>query len=174
MNNFDKIYNEMFFNIQIFKPDPTVFDFINKYFPLYCSPPPKSVGNWSIYSENLDKLHFMDTEHSIYFKKHPFFKCKFRKGKLEIGTSEIEKRDERSIRYMKLWFMFDSKADATEAFDKLKEMFDKVCGTKKVVQDNGKLIANYFDKEFPIKGIEFILTKDEFNDGKYKILFQMK
>lgn len=174
MNSFDKIYDEMFFNIQTFKPDSTVFDFMQKYFPLYCSLPPKSTGNWSVYPEGIEKLHFIDTEHSVYLKKHPFFKCKFRKCKLEIGASEIEERNERSIKYMKLWFMFDSKADATEAFNKLKEMFNKVCGIKKIIQKNGKLIADYFDKESPIKTAGFILTKDEIDDGKYKILFQMK
>jgi len=76
---------------------------------------------------------------------------------------------------LQLWFMFDNKTDAQGAFVKLCEMFESTSKSKKVFERNGKKVAEYSDQPIfdYLSSVQFILTKDELFDGKYKLFFRM-
>jgi len=172
IGEFEKLKQEMFFNIYAFNPDSSVIDFVQKYYPIFCSPPERH--EWAIYPPEEEVPQFMNTVHSLIFKQHPFFECKFREGRLDFITSET-KNGGRGPQGLRLWFMFDSKTDALVAFNKLKSNFNKVSTIKKITQKNGRIIANYTDKEILLRtnSVEFILTNDELYDNKYKIMFRI-
>ncbi|MBS1915744.1 MAG: hypothetical protein JST87_05665 [Bacteroidetes bacterium] len=171
INKFDSLANEMFFNIFIYKPDTSVFDFVQKYFPGFTKP--FKQGHWTIYPPGPPpELEY--TVHSIKFKKHPYFDAKFREGKLDILASE-EKGGRPGVTDFQLWFMFDNKPDAQNAFDMLSKMFDTLSKSKKIFQKNDKTVAEYCDKTIfnEATSVEFILTNDELQDDKYKIFFRL-
>lgn len=172
MSSFDILKEKMFFNIFINKPDTVVANFISKYFPGFCSPPINN--NWAIYPKEEDLYQIERTEHSLFFNYHPFFNCKFKLGKLEFSSTE-GKGFQRGVSDFKLWFMFDSKTDALDAFNKLKDMFDEVSHAKKIFKKSNKLIAQFTDEANlnRANSVEFILTEDELYDNKYKIMFRI-
>lgn len=174
MNDFDALFNKMFFNIGTINPDITVVDFLYKYYPFFLLHKQEK-HQWVMYPDQDSLPKMMKTIHSLVFTHHPFFDCKFREGRLDI-VSEESREGPRSIREMRLWFMFNTKKDAVEAFNQLKIIFKDVCESKNILNDNnnGRLVANYADKEFPFRGVRFILTNDELYDKNYKILFEMK
>jgi hypothetical protein len=53
-------------------------------------------------------------------------------------------------------------------------MFDKVSSNKNIIRKKGRRIAEYTDQKseyFP-NDVQFILTKDELYDNKYKLFFR--
>jgi len=162
----------MFFNILIGKPDSCVYDFVKKYFPAFTEPP--KPGGWTMYPPGpLPKLTY--SIHSIKFSTHPYFDTKFREGRLDILASEQKEAEHPGMSDLQLWFMFDNKTDAQGAFVKLCEMFESTSKSKKVFERNGKKVAEYSDQPIfdYLSSVQFILTKDELFDGKYKLFFRM-
>lgn len=87
----------------------------------------------------------MFTVHSLIFKHHPYFDGKFREGRIDFPTSET-KDTGRGVQDFQLWFMFNSKRDAMNAFNKLSSMFNKFSKIKKIATGKDKIIASYTDK----------------------------
>jgi len=170
-SKFDILKNEMFFNILVFDPDSSVIDFVRKYFPIYCSMP--KPGKWTIYPAEPTK--FMKTAHSLFFIQHPHFHAKFREGKLDFISLETNDTG-RSIQFLQLWFMFDSKNDAMIAFKELSAMFNKVSKEKKITEEKDKIIASYTDQDHLSRSnsVQFVLTNDELYENKYKMLLRME
>lgn len=169
-NEFTKLSDEMFFNIFAYKPDSMVYDFVKKYYPMFTKAPEK--GGWTAYPPGAVPV-FISTMHSFIFTKHPFFDAKFKEGRLDILSNE-EKGELPGVTDFRIWFFFDNKKDAESAFDKLCHMFEKVSKSKKILNKTDKEIAQYSSekKMTDSNSVEFILTKDELYDGKYKILFR--
>lgn len=160
----------MFFNIFVYKPDSSVYDFVKRYFPAFTEK--YEPGGWIMYPPG-PPPQLTYTVHSLMFKKHPFFNAKFREGKLDILASE-EKDGRRGVRDFQLWFMFSSKAEAQKAYDKLTGIFEKVSKSKRIQEKDGKTIAEYFDKSDTknSNGVIIILTKDEILNNRYKLFFR--
>jgi hypothetical protein len=169
-SKFDELANEMFFNIFIHKPDSSVFFFIKKYFPTFTTD--FEPGGWTIYPKNPPELHL--TVHSLMFRHHPYFDAKFREGRLDLLASET-KDGPPGVTDFQLWFMFDTKSDADKAFKKISMMFNRLSKKKNVREENGKIIAEYTDQNSleNTNSIQFILTKDELHNNKYKLLFRI-
>lgn len=168
LSKFDELASRMFFNIFIHKPDNSVFDFVKRYFPYFTEK--FEPGGWTMYPPGPipEVIH---TVHSLMFKKHPLFDAKFREGRLDIMASE-EKDGRRGVTDFELWFMFDTKKEATNVFEKLSTMFDTLSSSKKITKIKGKIIAQYSNQPDleDANGIFFVLTKDELYDEKYKML----
>ncbi len=122
-------------------------------------------------SQRKDKEHKVN---SLKFNKHPYFDAKFREGRLDIFSSE-EKERRPGVTDFQLWFMFNTKIDAQNAFKTLSRMFDTLSKSKKIVEKNGMTIAEYSDqsKLEDSNSVQFILTKDELQDNKYKLFFRI-
>jgi hypothetical protein len=170
ITKFDELSHKMFFNIFINKPDSSVFDFVKKYFPAFTKE--YESGGWTIYPPNPPELQY--TVHSLKFNQHRYFDTKFREGRLDIFASE-EKGGRSGVTDFQLWFMFDNKVDAQNAFTKLSKMFDPLSKSKKVFQRKGKTVAEYSDQPIleDTNSVQFILTKDELQDNKYKLFFRI-
>ena len=172
MSKFDELSNKMFFNIGIYHPDSMVFDFIQNYFPYYTKKP--EPGGWKIYPPT-PATELQSTVHSLVFKKHPHFNTAFKSGRLDILTSEHKKQPGRSTEDFQLWFMFDNKCDADDAFQKLSSMFDSISKNKNIKEVNGKSVAEYSDQQNggELNSVRFILTKDELKENGYKLFFRI-
>jgi len=170
-SKFDELWHKMFFNIFLHKPDSSVFDFVKKYFPAFTEKP--EPGGWTVYPPGpFPDLQY--TVHSLNFKKHPYFETKFRMGRLDILASE-EKGGSPGVKDFQLWFMFDTKDDAQNAFAKLSNMFDTLSKSKRIFEKNGRTIAQYSDQadEESPGDVLIILTNDELQDNKYKVFFKL-
>ena len=170
ITKFDELSEKMFFNIFINKPDSSIFDFVKKYFPAFTEE--YKSGGWTMNPLNPPELQH--TIHSIKFTKHPYFDAKFREGRLDIFASEV-KGGRPGVTDFQLWFMFDNKTDAQNAFTKLSKMFDSLSKSKKVSQRNGKTIAEYSDQSVleETNSVQLILTTDELQNHKYKLFFRI-
>jgi hypothetical protein len=168
LSKFDEVSNRMFFNIFLHKPDSSVFAFIKRYFPYFTEK--YEPVEWTIYPPG-PIPEVINTIHSLMFKEHPFFDAKFREGRLDIMASE-ESDGRRGVTDFQLWFMFDTKKEANNAFKKLSTMFDTLSSNKKVTKIGDKTIAQYSNQADleDANGIFFILTKDELYENKYKML----
>ena len=170
-SKFYELSQEMFFNILIHKPDSSVFDFVTKYFP-YLAKPFKP-GGWTIYPAGTPPV-LQYTIHSLKFTRHPYFDAKFREGRLDILSSE-EKDKPAGPTDFHLWFIFDKRQDALKAFEKLSKMFKRISKSKNIYRKNGKTIVEYSEQaEFDyFNSVQFILTKDELHNNKYKLFFRL-
>jgi hypothetical protein len=70
--------------------------------------------------------------------------------------------------------MYDTKEDAQNDFTRLSDMFDSLSKSKKVFERVDKTIAEYSDQLImeETNSVQFILTRDELHDNKYKIFFR--
>lgn len=170
-NKFDDLKNRMFFNIFLFKPDSVVRDFLEKYYPMFCKP--YSSGKWQI-NPAVPPIRTISTLHSFFFKTHPVLKSKFYEGRLDFFSDETLEYG-RGVKDFDIWFFFDSKIDASNAFKELSSMFEKYSKSKKIVNENDKIIASYSNKDTLLRSnsVQIILTKDELFENKYKIFFRI-
>jgi hypothetical protein len=162
---------KMFFNIFNHNPDSSVYDFIKKYFPIYTEEPYQ--GGWTMYPPGPMPV-YQSTMHSLLFTKHPYFDTKFREGRLDLLSKEKE-GEGPGLTDFHLWFFFDNKNDADEAFAKLSSMFEKLSIHKKIFNRDGRKVAHYSDGEEMggMNTAEFILTTDELHENKYKLFFRL-
>ena len=97
---------------------------------------------------------------------------------VKVGLTYLvqkKKKDGLGVTDFQLWFMFNTKIDAQNAFKTLSRMFDTLSKSKKIVEKNGMTIAEYSDqsKLEDSNSVQFILTKDELQDNKYKLFFRI-
>jgi hypothetical protein len=142
-NKFYELADKMFFNIFAHKPDSSVLFFIEKYFPAFSKE--FRPGGWTV--NPADPPELQSTVHSLIFTHHPYFNAKFKEGRLELFSSET-KNGRPGITDFQLWFMFDTKKDASDAFAKLSDMFNNLSKRKNIVEKDGKIIAEYTDQDF--------------------------
>jgi hypothetical protein len=164
--------DKFFFNIFKFHPDSAVYPFVKKYFPMFIKQPQK--GGWTMYPPESIPV-FQMTMHSLIFNKHPYVDIKFKEGRLDFLSQETD-NESPGIRDIQLWFFFDNKQEAEQGFSKLSSTFGKISTVKKIIETTGKKIAHYADQPelIGINSIELILTQDEIQEGKYKILFKLE
>ena len=173
VSKFDELSFKMFFNILSHKPDSCVYDFIKEHFPFMTAPVEK--GGWTIYPPGSDTLPIpIKTMYSFNFKSHPLFKVPFREGRLEIPAQEMKGYKPRPSDFQ-LWFMFDTKKDAENAFEILSNMFNAVSKSKNIWSGNHRKIAEYSQKDTfdYVDAVQLILTADELYDEKYKLFFRL-
>jgi hypothetical protein len=172
-SSLNDLAHKMFFNILLHKPDSAVYDFVKAHFPVLTQPVVK--GDWTIYPPGHDSIPVPnETMYSLNFKTHPLFKAPFKEGRLDILANET-KGYEPGFRDFQLWFMFDTKADAEKGFSILSGLFNAVSKSKTFRIVGDRKIAAYSDKKVfdPFNAVEFILTKDELYDKKYKLFFRI-
>ncbi len=165
----DSLYNKMFFNIFIHKPDSSVYDFVEKYFPSLAEKPDTS--SWTIYPPG-EFNEPQKTEHNLIFYKHPFFDFKFKEGKLELFSSESKDYLPR-IRQASISFSFSNKLDADKALNYFVSIFDSASKNKIVKNSKGRKIISYSSGEKYTPELIFVLLKDELFENSYKLLFGM-
>lgn len=167
----DELSNKLFFNIFIHQPDSSVYDFVKTHFPVFTEPLQKS--EWTIYPPSDTFPIPMETTYSLTFKSHPYFKASFTEGRLDLLASEAKGYQAR-IRGFQLWLLFDSKTAAEKAFKLLSEMFAPLSKSKNIWSAKGRKIAEYCDKEVfnYMDAVQFVLTKDELYENRYKIFFR--
>lgn len=169
VKNFDSLYDKMFFNIFIHKPDSSVFDFVQKYFPNLVEKPDTS--GWTIYPPG-EFIEPQKTEHNLLFYKHPFFDFKFKEGKLELFSTESKYYLPR-IRQARMSFSFMNKLDAEKALNYFVSIFDSASKNKIIKTINGRKIIRYSGGEKYTPELIFVLLKDELFENRYKLLFGM-
>jgi hypothetical protein len=168
INKFDDLLNKMTFNIFIRQPDSSIHWFIKKYFP-YLTKPLNNHG-WTSYPRG-PIPDYQPTIHSLIFTEHPYLDITFKEGRLDIETRE-EKEGKLSLWRIHLWFMFNTYSQAKTSFKKLCGLFEKVCMNQKLLEENGRTIAEYsVDKKEMKESVYFVMTEDELYTGRYKILF---
>jgi hypothetical protein len=171
-SKFDTLVDELYFNIFKGKPDTSIFPFLKKYFPVLTKEHNKPEGGWTMYPPGPPPKFFF-TVHSFIFSKHPYFNTKFRQGQIDFTCSEL-KEGAAGIHDVKLWFVFDSKNDAFDAFEKLCNMFDPLSKTRDVQRNEERVTAKYStETDFQsYNSVIIVLAKDELHDGRFKLLFK--
>ena len=149
------------------KTDSATFEFLKIYIPYLTKEPPKGISFTPPISEGAQ--HSM---HSIIFKKHPYFDFKISEGRLDFLTVEVEGGGVVIID-TKLWLMFNNKSDAEIAFKTLTQLFNPISEQKNISESNGRKIAKFVGKKpaDEFDKAKIILTTDEIDSTKYKILF---
>lgn len=156
--------------IFIHKPDSSVFDFVEKYFPNFTQKP--DTGGWTIYPPEEFKEP-QKTEHNLLFYKHPFFDFKFKEGKLELFASELKDFLPR-VRQPRISFSFLNKLDADKALNYLIARFDRVSKFKVIKNNIGRKIVIFSNGEKYNTKVIFIIYKDELIENRYKLLFGLE
>ena len=171
-NKFEDLSNEMFFNIFIHKPDSSILEFVNKYYPSYVSV--TDSGGWTVYPPQKSYEEVFKAEHTFIFYKHPFFDFTFREGRLEFLSTETNDLFPRISRPT-LCFSLNSKVDAEKLLLKFINIYRDFAKNKKVINDEEKRVVLLSkDSQFTRTNcIEIILLKDNLFKGNYKVLFRL-
>lgn len=173
---FDDYTNELFFKIFTYTSDTAVSAFLHKYVPIL-SKKPETGGSWTAYPPDYVKEPaFLTVTNAYVFTKHPYFKAHFTSGKLEITQKTYaDKHWIDNIQSMKLWFDFNKKIEAKEAYEKLVNTFTKLCTLKRLSSQGEITKAEFTDKNSHKlhNQIQFLLAKDNFEKRSYKILLEI-
>lgn len=167
--------NKLFFKIYTYNADTAVSAFLHKYVPILSKKP--ELGGWTAYPPDYVKEpEFLTVANTYIFTKHPDFDAKFTIGKLEIIQKTYEKEHWiDNIQDIKLWFEFNKKTEAMEAYKKLVDTFTTISPLKRLSSQDEVRKAEFTDTgSYRLYSqIQFLLAKDNFKKGVYKILLEV-
>lgn len=169
-----KYADQLYFGMLSFKPDTTIEKFIRQYVPVVYREWDTSV-KWTAYPPDSllkEPAHMLVTS-TFVFTQHPYFNGKFTAGKLAI-TQKIydNKRLFDNITDLQLWFEFDNKQDAKQAFKQLIDTFASFHVLQKISKVKGIDKAEFTDTNADIKTracnrIQMLLIEDYALGKKY-------
>lgn len=165
--------HELLFNILTKKPDTSIADFLKLYIPgLYEKKRTQGLLNTGASSAIVPHEEI----HSFLFTRHPYFKEKFTRGRLDIFCTRYDTLNlSQKVGDIQLWFEFDSQEQAEIAFSKFIERFISVSTQKKFSSTTGAQQAEFMNtKEVTalFNRVRFRLTSDFVGQHRYKILFE--
>ncbi len=173
------VASKLLFNVTTPKPDTIITAFAEKYAALPHKKQEAS-GKWTAYNPNVYKEPAYNLEvHSYLFNTHSNCNFPFSRGRIEfyVKTYSVVNRP-NNLQEIKLWFEFDTEKDARAAYQKLIDEFTPLCTKKRFSSFDKTKLAEFTDTNDNdlneiCSHIHFVLARDGFRKGCYKILFEI-
>ncbi|MEO8713145.1 MAG: hypothetical protein ABI405_13520 [Parafilimonas sp.] len=144
LTNFDKLINQLHFNVLTVDPDSSINDFLEKNVPTYAKK--SKNGTWKAMAPTSDVSSFSYDIDTFSFTSHPYFHERFSRGSF-LFLIKKESGKFSNLSGMYLSFDFESKDDAKHACNKLVDSF-KLISTKQEVDYVGQMrILRFFDND---------------------------
>lgn len=168
----DKYTDQLYFGMLSLTPDTAITDFLTRYVPVVFKKY-DSAGGWTAYPPGIiEEPKFYKVIHSYVFGSHPHFNGHFKSGQLAI-TQKIysDKKWNRNITDMKLWFEFDNEESAKKSFKQLVDTFSNFNALSRMTSQRGIDKAEFSDKNSDkyYSNIQIILATD-FTLGKRYVM----